>query len=462
MKRTYKKSENAHYLKLLGIILVAIVFYIVLNNLGKVSGAISFVLGVFSPIIIGLAIAFILNLPLRFFEEKLFGKLTHKHGKIWSRIKRPLCLILSVLCILSVLLLILALVIPQFVEACTNFFKMLPEYMVGLEETIKSVVIKFNIPIDAPNIKIDWAVVSSKALELLSQNGSNITQSAIEVISAFFSGVINLILGFALSLYILASKEKLGRLAKSTIYAIMKRENARKLISVLIMSNKAFAGFISGQCIEVAVIGLLCFIGMLIFNFPFAFMVSCIVAITAFIPIFGPFIGTAIGAFLILLENPIKAIWFVIFIIILQQIESNVIYPRIMGKQVGLPGIWVLVAVTLGGGFFGIVGILVSVPICSVLYAMFDRWIKVKLTEKNICHASMSHDSSEPNEITVPYEIEHMESEEEKAETDASTDPLTDDTKGETDTVIDEANAEEANATVDLEADEKASKKKNN
>jgi hypothetical protein len=128
-------------------------------------------------------------------------------------------------------------------------------------------------------------------------------------------------------------------------------------------------------------------------------MVSCVIAFTAFIPVFGPFIGTAIGAFFILIESPIKALWFVIFIIILQQLESNIIYPRIMGKHVGLPGIWVLAAVTIGGGLFGVVGIIVSVPVCSVIYTLFDRWIKKRLEERNISHKTMSHDSSEPKSL---------------------------------------------------------------
>jgi predicted PurR-regulated permease PerM len=143
----------------------------------------------------------------------------------------------------------------------------------------------------------------------------------------------------------------------------------------------------------------MCAVGMLIFKMPFIAMVTCVISFTAFIPVFGPLIGTAIGAFLILVESPAKALGFVIMMIILQQIESNVIYPKIMGKQVGLPGIWVLVAVTLGGGFFNMIGVIISVPTCSVLYTLFDKWIKKRLEERNICHKSMSHDSSDPKSI---------------------------------------------------------------
>ena len=146
-------------------------------------------------------------------------------------------------------------------------------------------------------------------------------------------------------------------------------------------------------------IGILCFIGMLIFRFPHALMVSCIIAVTAFVPVFGGIIGAIIGAFLILLASPIKALWFLVFIIVLQQLESHIVYPKIMGKHVDLPGIWVLLAVTIGGGLFSILGIIISVPLCSVLYTLSKKWITKRLEEKNICHRSMSNDSTEPKYI---------------------------------------------------------------
>ena len=151
------------------------------------------------------------------------------------------------------------------------------------------------------------------------------------------------------------------------------------------MSSKVFAGFVSGQCIEVVIIGCLCFIGMVIFKMPYAPMISCLIAITAFIPVFGAFIGTALGALIIFLENPLQAIWFVVFIIVLQQIESNAIYPRIMGKSVGLPGLWVLLAVTVGGTLFGVWGMLIGVPTVSVLYCLFEAWLNKRLNNRKIC-----------------------------------------------------------------------------
>ena len=391
--------ENQKYLKFLAVILASILFFVIISNISTVSDAISKVLGVFSPLILGLCIAFVVNLPLRFLEERVFGKLTRKNGKVWSKLKRPLCLTLSILFLLSIITVFLSFVVPELVRTGQKFFTALPSAMENVSATIDSVLEKFHLKSIFPDLTIDWKSISAWALDMIDNHSNSIAQGALGIVTTVFNTVLNFILGFVFSIYVLASKESLGKLAKSVIYSIMKRERARKLISVVVLSNKAFSGFISGQCTEVLLIGVLCFIGMLIFRMPYAVMVSCVIAFTAFIPVFGPFIGTAIGAFFIFIESPIKALWFVIFIIILQQLESNIIYPRIMGKHVGLPGIWVLAAVTIGGGLFGVVGIIVSVPICSVIYTLFDRWIKKRLEERNICHKTMSHDSSEPKSL---------------------------------------------------------------
>ena len=405
----FKKGDH-HYLKMMGVIFASILFFVIISNLGIVLGAVKKVTDVFLPLTLGLAIAFIVNMPLKFFENKLFGKLTRKDGKIWRKIKRPICLILSFAVFLSVIIVLLSFVIPEFIKTCEKFFVALPAAMTNITATVSGWLDALHLSSLGP-INIDWSSISTWALDLIGKNQEVITSGALGFVTGLFTSLINIILAVVFSVYILASKEALGRLMKSFIYSIMRRERAKKLISLVVLSNKAFSGFISGQCIEVLLIGILCFIGMLIFKLPYAIMVSCIIAFTAFIPVFGPFIGTAIGAFLILIESPIKALWFVVFIIILQQLESNIIYPKIMGKHVGLPGIWVLISVTIGGGLFGIIGIITSVPICSVLYTLFDRWIKRRLEERNICHRTMSHDSSEPKSIIDEMSFYEFEAE---------------------------------------------------
>ena len=421
------KAEDHHYIKMFFVIAAAILFFVLISNIGTVRTVIDKILAVLSPIVVGLCLAFIFNLPLRFLEEKIFGKLTRGDSKVWAKLKRPVCLLLSFLFVISILTALLSFVIPEFIDTCKKFFAALPAAMVELNASINAMLTHFHLEGAESNFTIDWSMVSKWALDIINSNQSQITQGAIGIVTSVFTTLFNFILGFVLSIYILASKESLGRLLKSLIYSIMKRERAKKLISLVVLSNKAFSGFVAGQCTEVLLIGVLCFIGMLIFQMPYAIMVSCIIAVTAFIPVFGPFIGTGIGAFLILVESPIKALWFVIFIVILQQLESNIIYPRIMGKHVGLPGIWVLIAVTIGSGLFGMMGIIVSVPICSVLYTLFDKWIKQRLEERNICHRSMSHDSSEPKNLID--EIKQYEFEDDYADDydDLEDDVYTDD-----------------------------------
>ena len=413
-KFSFFKDNNYHYLKILGVILASILFFVIISNLGVVTAALSKLFNVFMPIFLGLVFAFIFNLPMKFFENKLFKKLTIKDGKVWKKIKRPICLSMSVLFVLSVLIVLLSVVIPEFVRTCEKFFIKLPNAMNDFSNTLDGWLEALNLSALVGDIDIDWASLSAWALDQIKNHQDILATGALEIVTGLLSSIINIILALFFSIYILASKESLGRLVKSFIYSIMKKERAKRLISVVVLSNKAFTGFLSGQCVEVVLIGILCFVGMLIFSMPYAIMVSCIIAVTAFIPIFGPFIGTALGAFLILIENPIKALWFILFMVILQQLESNIIYPRIMGKQVGLPGLWVLVSVTVGGGLFGVPGVILSVPIFSVLYTLFDKWIKKRLKERNICHRTMSHDSSEPKPIVE--DIKNYEFDEEYAE----------------------------------------------
>lgn len=423
-KFSFFKDNNYHYLKILGIILAAILFFVTISNLGFVSSVLSKIFQVLLPILLGLAMAFITNLPLKFFEETVFKKLTLRNGKVWSKLKRPLCLTLSILLLGSFFVILLSFVVPEFVSTCEKFFINLPTAMDEFNAMLDGWLASMKLEFLLEDIDIDWDSISSWALNTLKQNQNAVTSGALGIVTGLFSTLVNLILAFFFSIYILASKETLGRLAKSFIYSTMKKERAKKLISLFVLSNKAFTGFVSGQCVEVLLIGVLCFVGMLIFGMPYAVMVSCIIAVTAFVPVFGPFVGTAIGAFLILIESPIKALWFVIFIVILQQLESNIIYPSIMGKQVGLPGIWVLAAVTIGGGLFGIVGIIFSVPMFSVIYTLFNKWIKKRLEERNICYRSMSHDSSAPKPLSE--DINNYEFEEEYAD-DFEDDVYTDD-----------------------------------
>jgi predicted PurR-regulated permease PerM len=384
-EKTKLSPENLRYIKILGIVFAAILFYAFINNLGPFFSVVSFVIDVFSPLIIGLCIAFVLNIPLKFFENRLFGKLTRRNGKVWSKMKRPLCLVLSILIILSILILLLSFIIPQFVSTCYQFFTDLPEYMDKASHTVRDFIVRFNLPIDLNTITIDWNSVSAWALEFFDANEQSITQGAIGIVSDIVGGAIDLLLGIIFSIYVLASKESLGKLAKGVVYAIFDKRRARKIISITVMTNRAFTGFVAGQCVEVGVIGTLCFLGMLILGMSeHALLVSCIVAVTAFVPLFGPIFGAIMGALIILIVDPVMAFWFLIFIIVLQQVEGNLIYPRVAGKSVGLPGIWVLISVTVFGSAFGMLAMLISVPLCAVAYSVLRTSVSTRLEKRRV------------------------------------------------------------------------------
>ena len=409
------KDEFRKNLHILGIIIVSITFLALLLYIEKVLLILGNIFSAFFPFVLGLAIAFILNLPLNFFEKKVFKKFNHPKYKVWNKIKRGVCVAISAIIILAVLAVIFSFIIPQFVDAAKNFVTRLPEYMETLNSTLLKLINQFHLPLDTANFSINWDSISEFLLDFLDKNSSSITNITIDALFAIGNGIFDFVLGIAFAIYILFAKETLARLAKRIIYSFLKKEKAEKLLSVTAMSSKVFSGFISGQCIEVLIIGTLCFIGMLIFKMPYPLMISCVIAITAFIPIFGALIGTCVAAFIIFLESPIKALWFIVFIIVLQQIESNVIYPKVMGKSVGLPGIWVLLAVTVGGSLFGVTGMLLGVPCSSVLYCLLETWLHKRLTKRKICtHTFVEKDEEDVQEIstvTIRTTISHTSDE---------------------------------------------------
>ena len=408
------KDPNWHYLKWLGIAVISIVLFGIINNIDKSLSMLSFIMKILSPIFIGIFIAIILNIPVTAFENKLFRKLTEKNGKIWSKTKRAVSISLSVFCFFLITTVLLSYILPEFIRTCQGFVEKAPKYLDDLTSTLRELVINFHLPIEPESIDLSYDVVSSWLASTLGDNSIDIFHNTLNTAMTLFSSVWNIILGFILAIYIVATKESLSKLVKGLLFSIMSVEKAKNTIYVCKLSQNAFEGFVAGQCIEVLLIGFLTFIGMSIFRFPHALMISCIVAATAFVPIFGAIVGAIIGAFLILLVDPIQALWFLIFIIILQQIESNVIYPRIMGHQIGLPSLWVLVSVILGGEFFGIVGIIISVPLCSVIYTLIHGWILKRLREKKLCKQSATHIPENP----TPLSDEEFFAEEENTDTD--------------------------------------------
>lgn len=366
--------------QILLLITFTVLLYWSLNHFEVLGKLISSVLGIISPFIVGFSIAFVVNVVLRGLE-KLWDK--HIKNKPIAKFKRGICLTLSIFIVLGIIFAILFIVTPEFMKTMDSFIDMLPSYIKTIESRWNSFSETLNKhSIVLPEFDIDEEKLITTIGNFLKQKGQIFVDTTINITASIFSAIFNFVIAFAFSIYVLAQKESLGNAARRVSTAIFKEDKTEKIFSFVSLVNKSFTNFVTGQLTEAVIIGVLCFVGMLIFAMPYAPAISVLVGFTALIPVFGAFIGTAVGAFLILLVEPIKALWFIIFIIVLQQLEGNLIYPKVVGKSVGLPGILVLAAVTIGGNAFGIVGMLLSVPICSVVYTLAVQAVEKKLNTK--------------------------------------------------------------------------------
>lgn len=373
--------------KIVLLIAFTILLYLGLQNLSSVLQALAALLGLLSPFIIGLFIAFILNVPLRLFENRVFACLFRKRAsggaRLWEKARRPVCIVLSIATVTALLCFILFLVIPEMARAFTGVARAIPGLAAQLESYLLSLGLDYQTGLDAIS-RIDWNKMISSAMEFLKNGAAGFLSATYNITSSIFSGVLNFILGFIFSLYILTQKEKLTRQIKQILCACLPARPAARIIEIGALSNRIFCSFINGQLVEAVIIGVLCLAGMSVLRIPYALTISVLVGFTALIPVFGAFIGTAVGALLIVTVSPVKALVFILFILILQQLEGNLIYPHVVGTSVGLPGIWVMVAVTLGGSTFGVLGMLVGVPLCSVIYSIVREETIKELSRKEI------------------------------------------------------------------------------
>lgn len=359
---------------------IIILAYVIFNFKSIISGG-SNIIGIISPFIIGLAIAFILNLVMRIFEEKVFMFLDNKKYAKYSNTKRSLSVALTFISVFAIITGLIIFIIPQLIDSVSTLTDTVPSYMQSFEEIISKYVSNTEV------LNTIWNNFLSAWREILQFTGEILLTSLSSVVNitvGFTSGLFNFILSLIFSVYMLLNKERLQLGIKKVLYALSKKNFADKLMYVGKVANESFSSYIGGQFIEAIIIGVLCFIGMIILRIPYALLISVIVAITALIPIFGAFIGTIPSAFIILLIDPMKALWFVIFIVVLQQVEGNLIYPKVVGNSVGLPPIWVMLAMLVGGNTFGLIGMLLGIPTFSVIYKVFREFINLRLKNKNM------------------------------------------------------------------------------
>lgn len=332
-----------------------------------------------------------MNIPLNFFERVFFKPKKLKNGKIKEfKFKRSISIILSLISIILIISFIIKLVIPQFLNVLYMFVKEVPKFAYDFKEYAIEMTGQYpDISNQIQNIEIDWNKVASEIVNFATNVARNLLTSSIGFLLSAIGGLFNAIISIVFAIYILISKEKLLIQVKKVIKAYFSIDKAERIFELSALSKNTFNNFITGQCTEAVILGVLCFLGMLILRLPFAITISVLIGVTALIPVVGAFIGIIIGAILILSISPIKAVVFIVFLIILQQVETNVIYPKVVGESVGLPGIWVLVAVAIGGNLFGVIGLLVGLPLVSVLYTVLkndvNNRLKKKVGDKKTC-----------------------------------------------------------------------------
>ena len=356
-----------------------------------------FLLDLLAPFLAGGAVAFVLNVPMRFIESKLLptpgGKPTASRRV--RRFLRPVSLLLTFLFVVLVILVLVLVIAPELVRT-----------VAGLGVTIQNAVLRFlnwaeEMFANTPQVmewlnsltfnwqSINWQSLINQVVDVVKSGATSILSSAFSTAMNVFNGVADTFIAFFFACYLLLQKEKLGLQCRKALYALLPRKGADQVVEVFSLSHRIFSSFITGQCTEAVILGTMFFIVMSILNMPYAVLVGCTIAVTALIPIVGAFIGCGLGAFLLLMVSPMQALIFVVMFLILQQVEGNLIYPHVVGSSVGLPSIWVLAAVSIGGSLIGVAGMLLFIPMTSVIYTLFRQFVYRRLREKNLrIHAS--------------------------------------------------------------------------
>lgn len=374
-----------------------IFLYWLLHEKDQVDQISDLVMGIISPFITGAAIAFVLNVPMRAFE-RLFKKIPNQ------TLRRLIAVVLTVICLLVILTVVFLLLIPQLIDTIQTLIPKLTAFFVSIQEGAIEFLnsnpelmewVNNNIDLAGFLEGFDFAGLVQKALDFITNSLSTIFAQAFSAIGVVASGLVSLVVSIVFAIYCLFQKETLARQGRKLAYAFLPEKAADYIVRVLRLANSTFSNFLSGQCMEVCILGSLFAICMSIFRMPYVPLVSVLIAVTAFIPIVGAFIGCSVGAFLIMVHDPMLAVWFVAMFLILQQFENNVIYPRVVGTSIGLSGMWVLVAVSVGGELFGVAGMFLMIPMSSVIYALLREYTATRLQSRNVDQEKLNYQPPE-------------------------------------------------------------------
>lgn len=364
-------KENMSKIKQL--ILFAVVIVILGINYQKLLVLLGDVIKIISPFLLGAAIAFVLNVPMRSIEKNIMQKKT-------SRLRRPVSLCLTILLVVGILGIVTFVVVPELFQTFLTLQKSIPSFLNESKRQLEEWFIRYPEIVDYINtVQVDWEQLFKDIVGFLSSGAGNVLSSTMSAAFSIANGVVNFGIGFIFAIYILLQKENLGRQMKRLMKAYLPAGVNAKALEIATLSEKTFSNFLAGQCMEAVILGTMFFVVLSVLRMPYALLIGVLIAFTALIPIFGAFIGCVVGAFLMLMVNPVMALTFVAVFFILQQVEGNLIYPHVVGNSVGLPSIWVLVAVTVGGSTMGIVGMLIFIPLCSILYTLLRQEVNRRL-----------------------------------------------------------------------------------
>lgn len=365
-----------------------VALFLCVNHVSAIASWLSSALLLFSPFVVGACMAFIISVPMRLFDRILSKKKKNDEQLIKDSSRKPLSMVLAILLILLLLVLFAIIVVPQLVDTVASLagsvMRFVPTAQVWITEVMTWLEGYPEVHDAIAPLVPDLNRLASSLIAFVQRYAGIFASTLVSNVSSLFGSATDVIISFVFAIYILLQTTTLSRQGKKLLYAFLPKRFCDDVVMIARMAHKTFFSYVTIQCTEAAILGALCFAGMMLFRFPHALVISVIMLFCALIPIYGAIISCVIGAFLVLIESPMQAIGFVAFILILQQLETNLIYPRVVSTSINLPSMWVMLAVTVGGGMFGVVGMLTAVPICSIAYTLLADAARVRLSEKNL------------------------------------------------------------------------------
>ena len=371
--------------KIRGLIVFTALVIVCLWKHEMVFDILGFVFGILFPFILGGAIAFVLNVPMSFIERHLFPEERREKSKGMKKLARPVSMLILLFAVIAVVGLVMFVVLPQLASTFAGLGKSIQAFIPQVQEWADQLFHNNDEIMNWVNsLEFDWNKIMNAVIDFFRNGAGSVLNSTLTAARSIVSGLTTFFISFVFAVYILLQKEKLSVQAKKVLFAFARKGRAEATLEVLALTYNTFSSFLTGQCVEAVILGSMFVVMMTILKLPYALLVGILIAFTALIPIFGAFIGCVVGAFLIFMVDPVKALIFIVMFLVLQQIEGNLIYPHVVGSSVGLPSIWVLAAVTIGGNLLGIVGMLIFIPLVSVVYALFREIVYLKLKQRKI------------------------------------------------------------------------------